>query len=118
MGRAPQVKTSEFHVYERNLYEMPQRQPLTNGVLDRRLGTSDKKGECATCHGKLQECAGHFGTSLRPFSLFTTAPAQSEGCCLERGGRERSRQGGLSAHRASMLTHQPFQAPTLPTNVS
>ena len=61
MADTSQVKTSEFHVYERNLYEMPQRQPLTNGVLDRRLGTSDKKGECATCHGKLQDCAGHFG---------------------------------------------------------
>lgn len=32
-----QVKSSEFHVYERNLYEMPQRVPLSNGVLDRRL---------------------------------------------------------------------------------
>ena len=31
------VRSSEFHVFERNLYEMPQRKPLQNGVLDRRL---------------------------------------------------------------------------------
>ena len=31
------VQSSEFHVFERNLYEMPQRAPLANGVLDRRL---------------------------------------------------------------------------------
>lgn len=24
-------------------------------------GTTDKKGECATCGGKLQDCVGHFG---------------------------------------------------------
>ena len=64
-------------MYERNLYEMPQRQPLTNGVLDRRLGTSDKKGECATCHGKLQECAGHFGASHHP-SPSSRQPQPSE----------------------------------------
>lgn len=29
------VRNSEFQVFERNLYEMPQRQPLANGVLDR-----------------------------------------------------------------------------------
>eukprot|EP00959_Pyramimonas_sp_CCMP1952_P108426 2267267-Pyramimonas_sp.AAC.2 len=28
------VRNSEFQVFERNLYEMPQRQPLANGVLD------------------------------------------------------------------------------------
>ena len=26
-----------------------------------RQGTSDKKGECQTCKGKLAECAGHYG---------------------------------------------------------
>ena len=46
---------------ERNLYQMPERAPLPGGVLDRRLGTSDKKMECATCKGRLTECAGHFG---------------------------------------------------------
>ena len=71
---------AEFHVFERNLYQMPQRQPLRNGILDPRLvrsflpvrgerrsptllrqGTTDKKGECQTCGGKLADCGGHYG---------------------------------------------------------
>ena len=55
-------KCGVFHVFERNLYQMPQRVPLQNGILDPRMGTTDKKGaECATCKGKLIDCAGHFG---------------------------------------------------------
>ena len=55
-------KCGVFHVFERNLYQMPQRVPLKNGILDPRMGTTDKKGtECATCKGKLIDCAGHFG---------------------------------------------------------
>ena len=54
------MKLGEFHVHERNLYKMPTRQPLENGVLDPRLGTTDKKATCATCHGKLLDCAGHY----------------------------------------------------------
>jgi DNA-directed RNA polymerase III subunit RPC1 len=55
-------KVGVFHVYERNLYQMPQRVPLPGGILDPRMGTTDKKGaECATCKGKLIDCAGHFG---------------------------------------------------------
>ena len=55
-------KCGVFHVFERNLYQMPQRVPLPNGILDTRMGTTDKKGaECATCKGKLIDCAGHFG---------------------------------------------------------
>jgi DNA-directed RNA polymerase beta' subunit len=55
-------KCGVFHVFERNLYQMPQRIPLANGILDPRMGTTDKKGaECATCNGKLIDCAGHFG---------------------------------------------------------
>ena len=56
------AKCGVFHVFERNLYQMPQRVPLKNGILDPRMGTTDKKGaECATCKGKLIDCAGHFG---------------------------------------------------------
>eukprot|EP00898_Chlorokybus_atmophyticus_P005611 jgi/Chlat1/6050/Chrsp4S06335 len=55
------TRVSELQVFERNLYQMPERKPLPYGILDSRLGTSDKKGECATCKGKLQDCVGHFG---------------------------------------------------------
>jgi len=30
-------RVAEFHVFERNLYQMPQRAPLANGILDPRL---------------------------------------------------------------------------------
>ena len=30
-------RVAEFHVFERNLYQMPQRAPLRNGILDTRL---------------------------------------------------------------------------------
>ena len=55
------VQVSELHVSERNLYEMPVRAPKPCGLLDPRLGTSDKKLQCQTCGGQLKECSGHFG---------------------------------------------------------
>lgn len=55
------VKCGVFHVYERNLYKMPERVPYPNGVLDRRLGISNKTAQCETCGQKLADCAGHFG---------------------------------------------------------
>lgn len=30
-------KVAEFHAFERNLYQMPQRVPMKNGILDQRL---------------------------------------------------------------------------------
>ncbi|KAL2614065.1 hypothetical protein R1flu_025757 [Riccia fluitans] len=55
------VKAAELHVCESSLYRMPERQPASHGPLDTRLGTTNKKGMCTTCHGKLAECPGHFG---------------------------------------------------------
>ncbi|GBF92585.1 DNA-directed RNA polymerase III subunit [Raphidocelis subcapitata] len=55
------MKCGVFHVYERSLYKMPERAPHPNGVLDKRLGISNKMSICETCHLKLTECAGHFG---------------------------------------------------------
>ena len=57
------TKVSEFQVVERNLYTQPGvgRKPVENGVLDPRLGISGRSMDCATCHGKLTECSGHFG---------------------------------------------------------
>lgn len=52
---------SELQVLNRELYELPQRTPQANGVLDRRLGISDKKGTCTTCGRMLADCPGHFG---------------------------------------------------------
>jgi DNA-directed RNA polymerase III subunit RPC1 len=60
-GHKEITKVAEFQVHERNLYKLPERKPLENGVLDPRLGISDRSLNCSTCGGKLQDCAGHFG---------------------------------------------------------
>jgi len=62
MSDAEIGRAGVFHVCERNLYQMPQRTPMPNGILDPRMGTTDKRGgECATCRGSMVDCAGHFG---------------------------------------------------------
>ena len=40
---------------------MPERRPAANGVLDPRLGVSNKRASCETCGQTLLECTGHFG---------------------------------------------------------
>ncbi|KAL1915660.1 uncharacterized protein VTP21DRAFT_6419 [Calcarisporiella thermophila] len=55
------VKSSELEVTHRDLYQLPERTPVKHGVLDLRLGTSDKGGFCETCGLKMAECVGHFG---------------------------------------------------------
>ena len=35
--------------------------PMANGILDLRLGTSDRRFACATCNKTLRDCAGHSG---------------------------------------------------------
>ena len=54
-------RIAEFQVTSRDLFTMPQRSPAPNGVLDTRLGVSDKVNTCKTCKLKLADCAGHFG---------------------------------------------------------
>jgi len=62
MSSSEIARAGAFHVFERNLYQMPQRTPMVNGILDPRMGTTDKRGgECATCRGNMVDCAGHFG---------------------------------------------------------
>ncbi|GAX79763.1 hypothetical protein CEUSTIGMA_g7204.t1 [Chlamydomonas eustigma] len=55
------VKCGVFHVFERALYKMPERTPHVDGVLDRRLGVSNKHYTCETCGQKMTDCSGHFG---------------------------------------------------------
>ncbi|KAH7421936.1 hypothetical protein KP509_13G082300 [Ceratopteris richardii] len=57
------VKAAELQVFERTLYQLPERNPVPYGVLDTRMGTTRKKRDahCATCHGTLTTCPGHFG---------------------------------------------------------
>ncbi len=61
---------SEVDVVNRELYSIAERAPVRNGVLDRRLGTSDKNSTCDTCGGKLADCAGHFGNIKLALPVF------------------------------------------------
>ncbi|KAF9109757.1 hypothetical protein BGX27_007243 [Mortierella sp. AM989] len=54
------VNVSEFEVTQRDLYTVQDRQPVKYGMLDLRLGTSDKVSSCETCGLKQQDCIGHF----------------------------------------------------------
>ncbi|KAI8055130.1 hypothetical protein BDF22DRAFT_725512 [Syncephalis plumigaleata] len=55
------AKVSEFEVTQRDLYTVPDRTPVRHGVLDLRLGTSEKSTNCETCGLPMAECIGHFG---------------------------------------------------------
>ncbi|KAK6200929.1 DNA-directed RNA polymerase III subunit C1 [Scheffersomyces amazonensis] len=56
------IAQSEVEVQTRDLYDLEKgRAPKTNGALDTRMGISSNSSECATCHGNLASCHGHFG---------------------------------------------------------
>lgn len=52
---------AEFECTNRELYTLPARKPAAGGCLDARLGAPNKATACATCHKKVDQCAGHFG---------------------------------------------------------
>ncbi|KAH9977877.1 beta and beta-prime subunits of DNA dependent RNA-polymerase [Lactifluus volemus] len=54
------VKISEFQVTHRDLYTTTDRAPVKDGVLDRRLGTSEKNTFCETCGLNAVDCVGHY----------------------------------------------------------
>jgi DNA-directed RNA polymerase beta' subunit len=60
-GASEVTRVSEFEVVSDKGYEQPSRTPVVGGVLDRRLGVSDKQSTCETCGCKLQDCPGHYG---------------------------------------------------------
>ncbi|KAL0949102.1 hypothetical protein HGRIS_009191 [Hohenbuehelia grisea] len=54
------VKISEFEVTHRDLYTVTDRLPVKDGVLDRRLGTTEKNAFCETCGQSSVNCVGHY----------------------------------------------------------
>ncbi|POW18023.1 hypothetical protein PSTT_00252 [Puccinia striiformis] len=69
------VAISEYESTQRDLYSMVGdgnglnipgaieplvKKPAKGGVLDSRLGTSDKSGTCGTCNAKMADCVGHY----------------------------------------------------------
>ncbi|KAK0564078.1 DNA-directed RNA polymerase III subunit C1 (rpo31) [Tilletia horrida] len=55
------ARLAELEVTSRDLYNIADRTPVTQGVLDRRMGVSDKFSSCTTCGLRTQDCTGHFG---------------------------------------------------------
>ncbi|KAI5480363.1 DNA-directed RNA polymerase III subunit RPC1 [Pseudohyphozyma bogoriensis] len=54
------VSIAEFEANQRDLYKHEDHSPFPHGVLDRRLGTSDKTSRCETCGLTLADCVGHY----------------------------------------------------------
>ncbi len=62
--QTPQEIQSAAHleVVAKNFYnDGPDRIPVTNGILDNKMGTSVKHQNCTTCGLGLNDCVGHFG---------------------------------------------------------
>ncbi|ODV80533.1 DNA-directed RNA polymerase III subunit C1 [Suhomyces tanzawaensis NRRL Y-17324] len=56
------IAQSEVEVKTRDLYDLEKgRAAKDNGALDTKMGISSNLSECATCHGNLASCHGHFG---------------------------------------------------------
>ena len=51
----------EFELVSDKGYEQPNRVPVVGGVVDRRLGVSDKLNICNTCGSRMNDCPGHYG---------------------------------------------------------
>ncbi|XP_021363401.1 DNA-directed RNA polymerase III subunit RPC1-like isoform X1 [Mizuhopecten yessoensis] len=53
---------SHLHVVSKTLYNQDgSRKPVPYGVLDHKMGTSEKDNNCDTCGKGLADCTGHFG---------------------------------------------------------
>lgn len=86
---------SEFQVFSRELFKMPERIPAPNGCLDPRLGVSDKSAVCETCR-----CAPE---------LFSCPCAAAKCCRMESTvstfSRVRRRPPGVRSHRYPVGTY-------------
>lgn len=58
----PDMKqVSEVTVVNSSLYQHSTMNPIANGLLDAKMGTSTQKVDCSTCGNALTDCAGHWG---------------------------------------------------------
>ncbi|KAN0004310.1 hypothetical protein ACTFIZ_010482 [Dictyostelium cf. discoideum] len=55
------VRLSHVQIVNRELFDLVKRKPTPYGVLDNKLGTSDKQSMCTTCGLSIVDCVGHFG---------------------------------------------------------
>ncbi|CAC5392832.1 RPC1 [Mytilus coruscus] len=53
---------AHLHVVSKNLYNQDgHHKPVQHGVLDHKMGTSEKDNSCETCGKGLADCVGHYG---------------------------------------------------------
>ncbi|KAJ7947738.1 DNA-directed RNA polymerase subunit [Quillaja saponaria] len=53
-------KMAEAQVWKGQYYDSTKK-PIEGGLLDSRMGPANKSCICATCHGNLSDCPGHYG---------------------------------------------------------
>ncbi|XP_071952923.1 DNA-directed RNA polymerase III subunit RPC1-like [Antedon mediterranea] len=61
MSAAQMRQQAHIHVVSKGLYQQESHTPVQYGVLDHRMGTSEKKNDCLTCMKPLADCIGHYG---------------------------------------------------------
>ncbi|XP_033840470.1 DNA-directed RNA polymerase III subunit RPC1 isoform X2 [Periophthalmus magnuspinnatus] len=62
MSSGQMRRQAHIQVVSKNLYSQDtRRSPLPHGVLDHRMGTSEKDRPCLTCGKNLADCLGHYG---------------------------------------------------------
>ncbi|KAJ1735308.1 DNA-directed RNA polymerase III subunit C1 (rpo31) [Coemansia sp. Benny D160-2] len=54
-------QAAEVAINQRDLYLAENHRPVPHGVLDPRLGISNKSDTCATCGQNMSDCVGHWG---------------------------------------------------------
>ncbi|XP_077989635.1 DNA-directed RNA polymerase III subunit RPC1-like [Glandiceps talaboti] len=54
-------QAAHLQCVSKNLYTQDTRKPVSYGVLDHRMGTSEKDNPCDTCGKHLSDCIGHYG---------------------------------------------------------
>ncbi|KAJ2559006.1 DNA-directed RNA polymerase III subunit C1 (rpo31) [Coemansia sp. RSA 1933] len=54
-------QAAEVAINQRDLYLAERQQPVPHGVLDPRLGISNRSDSCATCGQNMSDCVGHWG---------------------------------------------------------
>lgn len=64
-GNTQNEKLSMVEVNNKNLFK--DNEPVSNGVYDIHMGTTDNKLRCHTCYQSKKECTGHFGHIESPY---------------------------------------------------
>ncbi|WFD31819.1 DNA-directed RNA polymerase [Malassezia sp. CBS 17886] len=122
MSQQEIVNLAELEVVTGDIYDLPHRQPRKGGVLDRRMGISDKLNTCETCGHRMADCVGHYGyikLVLPVFhigffkhviSILQTVCKTCGGILLDEGDRRRFLRRFRRPHLENLQRTQTFKA--------